>query len=99
MSKLKKVIKRTEEWLKNQKICWATNDSNGLASDIQRLIDTARAATIAVERLQKAQRYEPADPTSQPSRFSCLMERCEQGGWIEADDVDRVIKILQNSNS
>lgn len=94
MSKLKKAIKRTEEWLKNQKICWATNDSNGLASDIQRLIDTARAATMAVERLQKAQRYEPADPTSH-----YLMERCEQGGWIEADDVDRVINILQNSNS
>lgn len=88
MSKLKKAIKRTEEWLKNQKICWATNDSNGLASGIQRLTGTARAATIAVEMLQKAQRYAPENAGE--------MQACSQGDWISINDVMNAIKILQD---
>ena len=88
MSKLKKVIKRTEEWLKDQKICWATNDSNGLASDIQRLTGTARAATIAVEMLQKTQRYDPENAGE--------MQACSQGDWISINDVMNAIKILQD---
>ena len=90
MSKLTKVIKRTEEWLKNQKICWATNDSNGLASDIQRLIDTARAATLAVEMLQKAQRYDLAmEGVGEP------MVHSDNGNYVDVSDVMKTIKILQ----
>ena len=74
--------------MSNQKICWATNDSNGLASDIQRLTGTARAATIAVEMLQKAQRYAPENAGE--------MQACSQGDWISINDVMNAIKILQD---
>jgi hypothetical protein len=84
MSKLKKVIKRTEKWLKD----WATNDSTGFASDIQRLTGTARAATIAVEMLQKTQRYDPENAGE--------MQACSQGDWISINDVMNAIKILQD---
>lgn len=92
MSKLKKVIKRTEEWVKNQKICWATNDSNGLASDIQRLTGTARAATIAVEMLQKAQRYDLAmEGVGEP------MVHSDNGNYVDVSDVFKAIEILKDS--
>lgn len=41
----------------------------------------------AVEVLQKAQRYHPEDYSR--------MERRELGGWMDADDVERAIQILQ----
>jgi hypothetical protein len=41
----------------------------------------------ALQVLQKAQRYDP-------EAYS-RMERRELGGWVDADDVDRAIQILQ----
>lgn len=41
----------------------------------------------ALQVLQNAQRYDP-------EAYS-RMERRELGGWVDADDVDRAIQILQ----
>lgn len=86
MSKLEKVIKRTENWLND----WATNDPTGLASDIRFLIGTARTTIQAVEVLRQSQRHDlNSDGYGEP------MVPSAEGDYIYIGDVDQVVKILQ----
>jgi hypothetical protein len=56
---------------------------------------TARAATIAVEMLQKAQRYD-MDPMGDYYQGEGMVHR-DSGDWIAIDDVLKAIEILKDS--
>ena len=83
MSELAKTIERLQLWIKH----WQPHYPVEFIGDLWRVLGTASAAQEAVEVLQSAQRYHPEDYSR--------MERRELGGWMDADDVERAIQILQ----
>lgn len=83
MSELAKTIDRLEQWVEY----WEPHQVPELIADLRTLIVAAKAISRAVDWLQKAQRY-------QPEEYS-RMGRHELGGWMDAYDVERAIKILQ----
>ena len=64
---------------------WSTQRALQVASDT--IVKQEDQIQRAVQVLQSAQRYHPEDYSR--------MERRELGGWMDADDVERAIKILQ----
>ena len=59
---------------------------------------TARAATIAVEMLQKAQRYD-VDPRGDYYQGEGMVRDDKYGEWTEAEILDKVLRILQGDSN
>ena len=101
---LAKTIERLELWVS----CWTPHYRATIIADVRTLIGVAnmsdatqRALSLASsmsdrreDRIQRALQVLQAAQQYYPEAYS-RMERRELGGWVDADDVDRAIQILQ----
>ena len=84
---LAKTIERLEQWVEH----WSPHYPPEFIAELKTLIGVAKAAMRVVEVLQAAQRYHPVEYSR--------MERRAWGGWVDSDDVDRAIRILQEGQN